>query len=443
MSLSGLSGLSGLFGAVFNPASLNNLQLWLDASDLATLWQDTGATTPAAASTDPIKRLNDKSGNSRNATNGNAGLFPLLNIHSDGKNEILFDGVNDYLLTTSFVVSQPFTIYIAYRSVVWINGGRLIDGGTANRAVINNYPSAPSISMYAGSAFVDTAFGPDNGLVAELAAVYNGASSALYVNQVTGTGNPGANSISDGLTIGAAGTKALNANIALREILIYSGAHSSTDRATVKAYLKSKWNVAYQSILLIADGDSIMLGYSLPTASSMPSQLVALVTGGIGRVRMSNFAVTGQTVADMNTDAATQVDGVYSSAYDKRICLVWGGTNDLYFGASAATAYSRLTTYWAARRAAGWTVVAFTITPRSAGSPPADFETQRANLNSSIRSGSANYDVLVDVAADSRLGDAGDETNTTYYLDLVHMTQAGYAIVAGLTYTALQNAGYV
>lgn len=143
----------------------------------------------------------------------------------------------------------------------------------------------------------------------------------------------------------------------------------------------------------------------------------------------------------MQSDASTQIDPNYRSDFSKNIVAAWGGTNDIYFGASASTAWSRYQTYLAARRAAGWKTIAFTALPRSNAGTPGDFETSRQTFNTSVRNGlGTDYDALADVAADTRIGDAGDETDTTYYSgDKVHLNTTGYGIVAGVVNTAMNS----
>ena len=51
-------------------------------------------------------------------------------------------------------------------------------------------------------------------------------------------------------------------------------------------------------------------------------------------------------------------------------------------------------------------------------------------------------DALADMGADATIGPAGAEMNTTYFdTDRVHMTNAGYAVVAGLVSVAIQGIG--
>lgn len=177
----------------------------------------------------------------------------------------------------------------------------------------------------------------------------------------------------------------------------------------------------------------------IPPDATYPNQVAALMGD---RYTALNYSVGGQTMATMATDAATQIDPLYYPP-QRQVVIAWGGTNDLYFGASAATTYARIVAYATARKAAGWRVILLTILPRSNSGTPAGFEVARQAVNASlladfpaatgeagITTGAAYADYLVHVGGDSMIGDAGDELNTTYYLDKVHLTSAGYAIVA-------------
>ena len=79
-----------------------NLRLWLDASDLSTLWQDTGATI-AAADTFDVALWKDKSGNGKDVSNtdavrrptyaasvGNLGSKPALQFVGGSASDMLF-----------------------------------------------------------------------------------------------------------------------------------------------------------------------------------------------------------------------------------------------------------------------------------------------------------------------------------------------------------------
>jgi hypothetical protein len=100
------SGTAGQ--AVFEISSLfaaGEKGMWLDQSDTSTAFQDTGGTTPATTSGDPVGRRNDKSGRDNHvyqATSASRPLYNLTgNIHSD-----VFDGVDDSYATDAFTAGK-------------------------------------------------------------------------------------------------------------------------------------------------------------------------------------------------------------------------------------------------------------------------------------------------------------------------------------------------
>jgi lysophospholipase L1-like esterase len=221
----------------------------------------------------------------------------------------------------------------------------------------------------------------------------------------------------------------------LYEIMIFSPALNVAQVTQLRAYANTTYGTEHTyTKQIVFDGDSITRGikafphnYPLRTLDTLGSEW-----------RGWNYGKDSQKVSDMNTDAASEIDPLYSAGYIKNVIVVWGGTNDLFFSDSAATTYSRLQTYWAARRSAGWKVVATTILPRTEAGTPAGFETARQSVNTSIRGDTSLYDALADVAADSRIGDAGDSDDTTYYnSDKVHLNTTGAGVVAGIVATAV------
>lgn len=197
-------------------------------------------------------------------------------------------------------------------------------------------------------------------------------------------------------------------------------------------YISAGYPIDYRNAAF--EGDSLTVGVGSTGGNEYPTQTMALFSDVW---HYYNFGVNGQTVAQMIADAASQVDPTLVPPA-VNICILWGGTNSLYFGGTAAATYADIVTYCNARRAAGWTVIVGTITPRTNAGTPGTFEADRQTVNAAIRANWPSFaDALADIAADSRLGDAGDETDTTYYTDLVHMTDAGYAVVASIVHATM------
>lgn len=189
--------------------------------------------------------------------------------------------------------------------------------------------------------------------------------------------------------------------------------------------------VARKAGLLFFEGDSRTKG----TTSPYPTQMMARSEIVAKNYGWSNIGVSGQTVADMSADAATQVDAQRRAVLGRNIVAVWGGVNDAAAGADAATIYARLKSYWAGRRLAGYRVIACTeIDAQDASRNAVSWHsTLYPALNTLIKSDPSLYDALADLGADARLQDA---TNLTYFnADKVHLTDAGYGVVAGIVAT--------
>jgi hypothetical protein len=190
------------------------------------------------------------------------------------------------------------------------------------------------------------------------------------------------------------------------------------------------------SYQVICDGNSMTAGTGAFVGQAYPDLVLAALGS---RWTLHNFGVPGQATTSMIADAATQIDPLFSTFYALNVVCCWEGVNDICGNDNGTTSYNHLVTYCQARQAAGFKVVILTITPQS-HTGPGDFETQRSTCNGLIRANWATFsDALADVAADSRIGDAGDELDATYYIDRIHMYTAGYAIVADIVSTAIQG----
>ncbi len=193
-------------------------------------------------------------------------------------------------------------------------------------------------------------------------------------------------------------------------------------------------------------GDSLTYGYTEPGGAQQASNYPALTVPQLAPAQyagnVNNMGVSGYTVAQMNTAAAATVD-VLKVAGKTNIIVLMGGANDIKVETDAATTYSRITTYWAARKTATWDkVVAVTIAafewpfswcsceaqrigataanasiycPLCPGTPCA-VGGGEIGVNQRIRNvgvvPSTGYDALVDLAG---IAAFQDYTNATYY----------------------------
>lgn len=217
---------------------------------------------------------------------------------------------------------------------------------------------------------------------------------------------------------------------------LYQCSTSGTSGALPGGLLKNHAS----EINVVFDGNSLTVGTGVSAGETYPEQFAQFF---LGKSTVTNLGVSSQTTQDMLADVASQVQPLYNGAKFDNVAVVWEGTNDLYFGATAAQAYANLVSYCQAVRSYGFKAIILTITPRSNGSTPASFESDRQTVNASIRTNWESFaDGIVDVGADVAIGPDDAELNTTYYGDLVHMTVHGYARVGLLVAREIERVCY-
>lgn len=191
-------------------------------------------------------------------------------------------------------------------------------------------------------------------------------------------------------------------------------------------------------------------GLGSPSTQSYP-HLVTLAAQAADPARYFetwNFGINGQglnyvypsppsnSYGTLTADAVTRVDPILSRDGTKYL-VIFAGTNDIWLNSTTgAGAWTLLETYINARISAGWTVgniCVGTMLPRQNGN-----ESARTTYNGLIRGNAAGMGYKVcDFAADSRIGDAGDENDATYYSDTIHPTAAGQAILSQIILSTL------
>jgi len=101
--------------------ALISTALWLDAADNTTVFSDAG-TTQAVAGSSTVQQWNDKSGNSRNASQATSGNRPNYGTATlNGRNVIRYDATNDFMSlsnTTGLTSATAFYFFGVRRSSV-------------------------------------------------------------------------------------------------------------------------------------------------------------------------------------------------------------------------------------------------------------------------------------------------------------------------------------
>lgn len=89
-------------GQVWSPSFLfikGEQGAWYDPSDLTTLFQDDAGTTPVTAVGQTVGKILDKSGRGHHLTQPALGKRPQYQIDTNGKSFLLFDGLDDFLVS--------------------------------------------------------------------------------------------------------------------------------------------------------------------------------------------------------------------------------------------------------------------------------------------------------------------------------------------------------
>ena len=151
-----------------------------------------------------------------------------------------------------------------------------------------------------------------------------------------------------------------------------------------------------------------------------------------------NFGVAGESTAQI----LARVGSVISALPD--ICVVLAGTNDVSGGVTADAAFANLAEIWKKLTAAGISVVAGTVFPRSDAAMTATYSKVLQRLNNLIRLNAPKY---VDVHLWDGHQDLADMTSTvsgciaTYFSDNLHPNRTG-AYWAGKSLAAVFNKAF-
>jgi hypothetical protein len=195
---------------------------------------------------DPVSSVGNLMGVAGALTQGTAASKPLWQIAGiNGRPAVRHDGTDDALATAAFgtLETQPNTVVMVVRLVTTGAGMVLLDGnGATNRHLIQIDNASQQWQIWAG-AFISSTGQSLNTTPHILRALFNGASSSLWVDDVqVATGNPGAAALG-GVTVGSySNAGAGYAPIDWGQILVYAG-DISGNWAALRDHLLVKWGI--------------------------------------------------------------------------------------------------------------------------------------------------------------------------------------------------------
>lgn len=219
----------------FNPKSISGLALWLDGSDSSTI----------TLNGSNVSQWSDKSGNSRNATQGTALNQPTTST-VNGKGAILFDGSSDHLLLgdLSAAFSTAATAFYVLTQHTGASAGSYIAAATRNNSGWWRYVGSSSyLGVFRNTRLGATAFNINAASVNGVAVLSSSSTYEVYYQGSKIHTAAASYAGGDSHIIGAGGDGAgLQYFLgSMCEVLYYNRAMTATEIATVYKYLSKKW----------------------------------------------------------------------------------------------------------------------------------------------------------------------------------------------------------
>jgi len=222
----------------FNPRSIANIALWLDANDSASVTIETG-----------VKVWADKSGGANNFTQDTLNNQPSYSATLNGKNVISFNGTSHQLNNlTNIINAANVTMFVVGQRNSGSFGGYITSmdssgSGDASPAVLIN---STNVAVRGDSGSVATGGGGFTG-PSVITGVVSSWAPSLYLggtlvqSQAAG-GTPGPSNTKTSIgTYRIAAANWLNGYIG--EIICYTRVLSTTERQTVERHLGKKWGL--------------------------------------------------------------------------------------------------------------------------------------------------------------------------------------------------------
>jgi hypothetical protein len=403
------------------------------APDITAIQAFLGAAPYAA-----VTMVYDQSGNGHHAAGAKTWAYNAIN----GIYAINYD-VNTPPSGTSFVIPTTLTgsgtattvvDVVAYNSTnnsaVGILGQTLTGAGSISSSLGSGFNMR--LAVRHGSAF-NTSTTAKTRSQPQVLVVSSGASNInAWLDGVLTTFAAGTSSTWQGGRIGSTTTSSLFGNVFAR--IVYKAALDSTDAATLRSYLNSKYQILTTATAqLVWPGDSVVEGFCAAYGRNNQWYFEKALTTPM---YISNQGISGQTAATQYANI-TAYTGQFRSDLAKNFMAAPAPSNDIDFRPSG-TLPGFGTTLWTgtvrpfilAAKAAGFTVVAPTILPRNwAGDSTVKAlkETERLAFNQLVRDNAvADGYTVVDYAS---IPEAANVFNTTYYCDGIHPNSTLYQIM--------------
>lgn len=224
------------------------------------------------------------------------------------------------------------------------------------------------------------------------------------------------------------------------EYILFEGTVSTGDRDIIEASQKSYFTERNR---IVFHGDSLAYGTGsgghFSGVSFERTNVSHHTREGLGEGwGVYNRSVPGSSLANVSpaanltTLAPLTIDTLYRAEAQKNICVLWTGWNDVNGGADAEDLKTQIQTYCEARQAEGWQMIVVSLPLANYSGQPVGYPAIRTEVNDWLFENWPTFaNGYADLTDDLIIGDAGDTSDTDYWTDELHMTEAGYEIVAG------------
>ncbi len=237
----------------FDPTLISGLQLWLDASDPSTLFQNSDGTIAASLDGDPVGYWRDKSGTGRNAKQNDGSMKPLLKIGS--RTSIQFNSVNAYLYLLNIPLTKTSVFAVVDSPYDYTQQILIQWGGASSNNQVHMWIRSSRYACYFGNAdgtsneLVQSSNKNSNPII--ISAIYDNIGK-LTINGSLNDSKSFQGAMPNGTSYMGLGVKLDSTGVAtnpsyfggkMYEILVYDNATSDTNVSMITNYLNTKWSI--------------------------------------------------------------------------------------------------------------------------------------------------------------------------------------------------------
>jgi hypothetical protein len=240
---------------------------WWDASEASTLFAaDTGTTL----ATTTVGRWEDRSTAGNHVTQSNPSYRPARTGTLNGKSVVTFDGTDDFLSRSAVACSTQWTAFAVCTKTISTSATIILSQQPTSGSLQAQYLRVNSLVAEAigfaatNSAVTDTGLSVSQGVPSIISSRQNASAIEVYKD---GVGNGGTACVQQSVAsavLNISGYGGIPQNAAgggwqgdVAEIVIYNTALTTAQRASVEAYLATKWGISNVHTPATASSDPV------------------------------------------------------------------------------------------------------------------------------------------------------------------------------------------